>query len=131
MSRQPMEIVTALWQRIWIDGALDALGDLIADPYVRHTRDGTVVTTPAEYADVIAGAVDVIRGTRVQIDDMAEVSDGAGSGSTVWARMTLHAVNIAVGTDTTITWLGQYRIADDRIAESWVLHEAGLDWNRD
>jgi hypothetical protein len=125
MTRQPTEIVEALWQRIWIDGALDTLDDLIADPYVRHTRNGTSTHSPAEYGGVIAAAVDVIRGTRVQIDDIA------ATGDTVWARMTLHAVNIGVGTDTTITWLGQYRIAHDRIAESWVLHESGLDWNRD
>ena len=125
MSRDPTEIVEAIWQRIWIDHELDALDDLLADPYVRHTREGTVTMTPAEYGATVAAAVEVIRGTRVHVDDIA------AAGDTVWARMTLEAVNISLGEPVTITWLGQYRIADDRIAESWVLHESGLDWSRD
>ncbi len=124
MSREPTEIVEALWHRIWIESDLSALDDLVADPYIRHTRDGTLRQTPAEYAEVISSAVDVIRGTRVQIDALEAVGD------TVWARMTLHAVNIGVGDEVRITWLGQFRIADERLAESWVLHEVGLDWSK-
>ena len=69
------------------------------------------------------------------------VDDSATSGDRGWARMTLHVVNISAaglgaagvgaGEETTITFVGVYRIADDRIAESWVLHESGLDWSRD
>ena len=124
MSSEPTDIVEALWHRIWIESDLDALDELVADPYIRHTHDGTLRQTPAEYADVIGGAIDVIRGTRVQIDRLDAVGD------TVWARMTLHAVNISVGNEVTITWLCQYRIEGERIAESWVLHESGLDWSK-
>ena len=125
MSREPAEIVEALWRRIWIDGELAALDDLVADPYVRHTREGTVSQSPAEYGEAVSAAIEVVRGTKVQLDDFAAV------GNNVWARMTLRSVNIALGEEVTITWMGQYRIADDRIAESWVLHEAGIDWSRD
>ncbi len=124
MSREPMEIVEELWQRIWMDDDLDDLGDLVADPYVRHTRDGTARVDPKQYAASVAEAVKVVRGTRVVIDEMVTVGDK------VWSRMTLHAVNLNLGEEVTITWLGVYRIADDRVAESWVLHEAGLDWSR-
>lgn len=125
MSREPTEIVEALWHRIWIDHELEALGDLVADPYVRHTREGTVEMSPEQYGATVAAAVEVIRGTNVRIDGLT------ATGDRVWARMTLEAVNLTVGEPVTITWLGEYRIADDRIAESWVLHESGLDWSRD
>ncbi|MGI9601305.1 MAG: nuclear transport factor 2 family protein [Acidimicrobiales bacterium] len=123
MSTEPGEVVRALWQRIWIDGELDALGDLVADPYVRHTRQGTLVQDPATYGESVAAAIEVIRGTKVVLDDIVTV------GETVWARMTLHAVNINMGDQVRITWMGQYRIADGKVAESWVLHETGLDWS--
>jgi len=123
MAREPSEVVTALWHRIWIDGELDELGDLVTDPYTRHTRQGTLVQSPLEYGKSVGAAIDVIRGTRVSIDDLATVGD------MVWARITIHAVNIQLGDEVRITWMGQYRIADDKVTESWVLHEVGLDWS--
>ncbi|MDH3706686.1 MAG: ester cyclase [Acidimicrobiia bacterium] len=123
MPTEPADVVRALWQRIWIDGALDQLGDLVTDPYIRHTREGTAAQSPAEYGRAVGAATDVIRGTKVQIDDMATVDD------MVWARMTLHAVNINLGTEVRITWIGQYRVVNGKVCESWVLHESGLDWH--
>jgi hypothetical protein len=131
MPRTPTEIVETLWQRLWIDGNLESLDELIGDPYVRHTRDGTVTMTPAEYGEVIGAAVEVIRGTRVEVDEIAAAPAADGTGDMVSARMTLRAVNIAVGDEVTITWLAHYRIVGGRITESWVLHETGLDWSRD
>ena len=53
----------------------------------------------------------------IQIDDMATVGD------CVWARMTLHAVNISLGTEVRITWIGQYRVADGKVTENLLAGE--------
>ncbi len=60
MPTEPADVVRALWQRIWIEGALDELGDLVADPYVRHTREGTTAQSPAEYGRSVGAATDAL-----------------------------------------------------------------------
>lgn len=118
----PVALVTRLWTEIWIDGDLERIAELVADPYVRHTREGTTSSTPAEYARHISSAVRTIRGTEVEI--LASAVDG----DTVFARLVLHGVNLETGNTMRLSWLTQYRLDDGRIAEAWTLHEAGLDW---
>ena len=114
--------MTRLWQEIWIDNDFTRLQELVADPYVRHTRDGTVASTPAEYARHIESAVRTIRGTEVEIHDTATAGD------IVFARLNLHGVNLSTGNAVKLTWLAHYRIVDGRVAESWTMHQTGLDW---
>ncbi len=115
-------LVTRLWQRVWIEGALDELHELVTDPYIRHTRDGTVSAPPAEYARHIASAVRTIRGTKLIVDHIASVDD------MVYARIVLHAVNLSTEATLKLTWLAQYRIVDGHIAESWAMHQSDIDW---
>lgn len=116
------DLVARLWQRIWIDGALDQIGELVADPYIRHTRDGTVTTSPADYARHLESVVRTIRGTEVIVEAIAS------TGELVFARLTLHGVNLATEAKVKISWITQYRVADGRIAEAWTMHQSGLDW---
>ena len=122
MTRTAEDLVAALWHHIWIDPEVEPMNSLIADPFVRHTRDGTEHTNPEEYSGHIAAVVAVVRGTDVRIDHIAVVDDH------VYARLTLQGVNLTVGDPVTVTWLAQYRIAADRIAESWTMHQSDLDW---
>jgi SnoaL-like protein len=115
-------LVSRLWNQIWIEGALEHLDEVIADPFTRHTRDGTEVTTPSEYARHIESAVRMIRGTEMVVEHIASVDD------MVFARLHLHGVNLTTGTTVKITWLTQYRIAGGRIAEAWTMHQSGIDW---
>lgn len=118
----PVELVTRLWNEIWIDGQLELLDEIVADPYVRHTREGTFTATPAEYGRHIESAVRTIKGTEVEIQATAT------EGDTVFARLRLHGVNLDTGHTVKLTWLTQYRIENGRIAESWTMHQPGLDW---
>jgi len=122
MTTENEALVVRLWNEIWIAGALDELDQFVADPYVRHTRDGTVSASPADYGRHIASAVRMIRGTAVTVVDMAS------SGDMVFARLHLDAVNLDTGTPLRLTWLTQYRVADGKITESWTMHQSGLDW---
>jgi hypothetical protein len=122
MSEQNEELVRRLWNQIWLESELDPLGEIVADPYTRHTRDGTYSTTPADYASHISSMVRLIRGTSVGFDHIASIDD------MVYARLTLEGVNLDAGSTVTLTWLTQYRIADGRIAEAWSMHQSGIDW---
>jgi len=115
-------LVQEFWRRLWVDRDLESMIGLLADPYVRHNRDGTLSSSPAEYAERVASVIEMICGTRIEFHDLAEIADR------VWVRLTLHGVNIATTTDTTITWLSVYRIYDGRIAEVWSMHQTDLDW---
>jgi predicted SnoaL-like aldol condensation-catalyzing enzyme len=116
------DLVRRLWHTIWITGEVETLDQLVADPYVRHTRDGTVATSPVAYAKHLAGVVRTVRGTDVTIAHIGSVDD------MVYARVHLDGVNLDTGNRLNLTWLTQYRIADGRIAEAWTMHLSDLDW---
>ena len=122
MSRENEELVEALWRHVWLDRSLDRLGEVLADRFVRHTRDGTERTTPERYARHVSSAVATIRPTELRFDHISSVGDF------VFARLGLEGVNVAVGTPVKITWIAQYRIASGLIAESWSMHQTDLDW---
>lgn len=122
MTTDNETLVTRLWDQIWIAGEFDDLDQILADPYVRHTRDGTIEMTPTQYGDHIKSATRTLRGTKVSVVNIASVDD------MVYARIHLHAVNLETGNSLRLTWLTQFRIAEGRIAESWTMHQTGLDW---
>lgn len=116
------DLVMRLWQQIWIDNDLDRITDLVADPYVRHTRDGTISSTPAGYARHVEKAIGNIRSTGLEVDDISS------EGDKVYAHVRVRGINLTTGDGIVITWLAHYRIHDGRVAESWSLHQTGLDW---
>ena len=122
MTSANEDLVRRLWHRIWIDGDLDKLSELVTESYTRHTRDGTLEASPSAYARQIESAVRTIKGTEVVVDHIASVDD------MVFARLTLRAINIETGAKVTLRWLVQYRLEEGRIAESWTMHQSGLDW---
>ena len=116
-------VVRAYWERVWLDRDLDALEDLITDPLVRHTAEGTQSLTRREFRHRLAGAFEMVRATEVSIDAIA------ADGPTVWIRLTLRGVSLATAAPMSLAWLAQYRIEGGRIAELWALHQPGADWS--
>lgn len=122
MTTASEALVKSLWQKIWIEGDLDQVDELLAPQFVRHTRDGTTTMTPSEYRRHISSVVRTIRGTEVTIAHIASCDD------MVFARLNLHGVNLDTSRDVKLTWMTQYRIAGERIAEAWTMHQPDLDW---
>ena len=122
MTTDNEALVARLWHQIWIDGNFDDLDKLVADPYVRHTRDGTSSSSPTDYASHIKSATRTLRGTKLTIVDVASSED------LVFARIHLDAVDLDTGNKLPLKWLAEFRIADGKIAESWSMHQSGLDW---
>ncbi len=116
-------VVRAYWERVWLERDLDALEDLVADPVVRHTAEGTQSLTHRELRRRLADAFETVRATEVSIDAIT------ADGPTVWIRLTLRGVSLATAAPMSLVWLAQYRIEGQRIAELWALHQPGTDWS--
>ena len=122
MDADPATVVDLYWQRVWNDGDLDALDVLLADPYVRHSANGTVSRDRRQIRDDMAQYFRVLTEARVTIDDRAVAGDK------VWTRLTLRGINVESEESTVFSWLHVARVSDGRIAEAWHLNAAGVDW---
>ena len=115
-------VVRAYWERIWLERNLDALEQLVADPLVRHTAEGTQRLTHREFRLRLACAFETNRTTEVNFDAVCAV------GPAVWVRLTVRGVSLATAAPMSLAWIAQYRIEQGRIAELWALHQPGTDW---
>ena len=115
-------VVRGYWARIWLERDLDALDDLVADPVVRHTAEGTEVLTRQELRRRLAGAFEAVRASEANIEALT------ADGDAVWVRLTLRGVSLATAAPMTLAWMAQYRVEGGRIAELWALHQPGVDW---
>jgi hypothetical protein len=122
MSDPPDNPVVRLWRTIWLGDPADGLDDILSDPYIRHTRDGTASVTIHEYVEHMRQATRNVRGTDLRVDQSVEMTDRT------FIRVTLMGVNITSGDPVMITVIGEYRLNEGRIAESWSMHQPGLDW---
>lgn len=115
-------VVQRYWKSVWIDRDLSVLGDLYTDPTIRHTVNGSRTVDIATLAANLGESLRAMRGESFNVDQLTVVDDIA------WLRLTLRGVSLAAMTPINITWLAQYRLEGGRIAETWALHHAGLDW---
>ena len=122
MSDPPDNPVIQLWRTIWLGNPADGLDDVLVDPYIRHTRDGTASITTHEYVEHARQSMRNVRGTELHIDQFVETTDRT------FIRVTLIGVNITSGDHVMITVVGEYLLNEGRIAESWSMHQPGLDW---
>jgi hypothetical protein len=123
MTNDPSAIVRTYWNRVILDRDLDAVGTLVTDPSIRHTADGTRRFTTSELKAYLRDALCAFRAEKVTFDAISV------DGPHVWLRATVHAISLATMTPLTFTWLAQYRVEDDRIAEAWTLHQSNTDWS--
>jgi len=110
------------WNEIWRDGNVDAVDELLTDPFVRHTSLGSMVSPRHEYKVMLAEIQRTLRRPETTIDD--RVVDG----DRVWTRATSHGLNLETSETNVVTWMLVQRIAEGRIAEHWVLTVRGVDW---
>ena len=110
------------WGEIWRDGNLDAVDELLTDPFVRHSSVGSSVSPRQEYKKMLAEFQRTLCHPETTIDDRVV------SGDRVWTRATSKGLNRETGENTVVSWMLVQRIADGRIAEHWVLTVRGVDW---
>jgi hypothetical protein len=112
------------WERVWGDGDLAALDALLADPYVRHTSVGTETLSIAAYK------AKFVQYQRVLHKPVTTVYDEAVGPDRIWNRATSRGLNLETGDVAVVSWFIEHRIADGRIAETWIATLAGIDWGR-
>lgn len=124
MEPDPAAVVDRYWHRVWEGGDLDAVADVFAETYVRHNTNGNVIRDRRQVRDDIARYLRVLRDVRVSVDDRVT------SGDKVWSRLTLRAANVETEDAVVFSWLHVARVVDGRVAESWQLNAANVDWTR-
>lgn len=117
------EIVERYWQRVWLERDLDAVAESYSDPTIRHTVHGTRTVSVEQLQRDLTDSLRGFRGESFSIDQLTVDGDIA------WLRLTLRGVSLAAMTPIVITWMAQYRLDHGCIAETWVLHQSGLDWH--
>ena len=123
MAVEPSEVVRRWWDEVWSEGNLDAVDELITEPYVRHGRTGTIERTRAEVK------ADLQQYFRVMHRPVVTIRDQVVDGDTVWTRLTMEGVNLETAERRVLSWLHVQRLdASGRIAESWQLATDGVDW---
>jgi len=114
----------ARWWAVWYDGDIDGLDEIVADPFVRHGHQGTVVRSRAQAKDDMIQYRESVEFADVRFDAQSV------SGDEVWSRVTTIGVNRKTEEPSTISWLQVCRVEDGRIAEMWMLYALGVDWSQ-
>jgi hypothetical protein len=117
-------LLKSWWDRVWGEGDLTALDDLLTNPYIRHTQAGTEVITPAAYKQKLVQYQRILHKAVTTIDDEVVVDDK------IWTRATSRGLNMETGELSVFTWMTIHRIEGNRLAEAWVSAMVGVDWER-
>jgi hypothetical protein len=119
---QPAAVVDRWWNEVW-DGRVEVIDEIVAEPYVRHGRDGTRTQTREQLK------ADMAQYLRVHHRPMVTIADQVVSGSKVWSRVSSEAVNLETGEPSRISWLQIHRVDDEgRLAEVWTLYSHDAGW---
>ena len=106
----PESVVRTYWDHIFVGRDLDALDNLVTDPSIRHTADGTRSFTPSELKEHLRDALCAFRTDKLSIEALTV------DGDNVWMRANVHAVSLATMTPINFAWIAQYRVEGDRIS---------------
>jgi len=112
------------WDRVWGEGDLDALDELITDPYTRHTSAGSETIGRDAYKAKLANSQRLLYRPDTVLDDEVVVGDK------IWTRATSQGLNLDTGEVATITWMTIHRVQDGRLAEAWIAALVGVEWDR-
>lgn len=117
----PNEVVKRWWDDLW-GGDLSVVDDLVAEPYVRHTMDGTKTQSRDQFKADMLQYFRVHNKPRVSIDDVGEGAD------TVWARIRSEGINLETEGTSRITWIQIHRLNDmGQIAETWTMYSRNAE----
>ena len=108
---------------MWEHGDVDAVGELVTDPLIRHTSAGTKRTSLVEYKKLLVQYQRVLHGAVTTIDDEAV------SGDRIWVRATSRGVNLETGEPALFTWMVVFRVAESKLAEYWALVAPRVSWH--
>jgi ketosteroid isomerase-like protein len=116
-------LVRAWWERVWREGDLDALDELLTDPFTRHTSAGSETISREAYKAKLANS------QRLLYRPDTTIADDAVAGDRIWTRATSQGLNLDTGEVATITWITIHRVEDGRLAEAWIAALVDVEWD--
>ena len=119
----PAAIVEEWQTRAWGECDLDVVDELIAEPFVRHSLNGTAKRSREELK------ADVREYRKALGKPIIELRDRVVDGDKVWLRTSIRGANLQTGEARTIDRIQIYRIEQGLIAEVWTLHASDVDWD--
>ena len=121
-ERTPLDVVEEWQTRAWGENDLSAVDELIAEPFVRHNRDGTSRRSRAEVKADLAHYQEALG------KPVIEVRDRVVAGDRVWSRTTMRGANLRTGEPHVVDWIQIHRVEAGRIAEIWTLQAVDAGW---
>lgn len=119
----PVAVVERWQNRAWCECDLDAVDEMVAEPFVRHGPQGTTRRTHAELKD------DLRQYQRALGKPTLEVHGRVADGDRVFSQVTLRGVNFDTGDRRTVERLQIHRVVDGLIVEVWSLYALDVDWS--
>jgi hypothetical protein len=118
------ELVRRWWTAVWRDGDINAVDQLVTDPFIRHTSAGTSRSSLKDYKKALVEFQRVLHDARTVIDDEAVAGDR------IWVRATSRGANLETGGPALVTWMVCFRVEGGKLAETWVAVLPGVDWEK-
>jgi len=102
------------WEQVWNEGKFDLVPSCVADFYIRHDPKGDRTVSRDAYAAEVAKIHEDRPGIRVV------VYDHSFSGDRAWFRFAFKWTDASTGEAHTQAGMQVYRIADGKLAETWI-----------
>ncbi|HEY5214176.1 MAG TPA: nuclear transport factor 2 family protein [Acidobacteriaceae bacterium] len=111
------------WEQVWNDGKFDLAPSCIADFYIRHDPKGDRTVSRDAYAAEVVKIHEDRPGIRVVVYDHSFLGDRA------WFRFAFKWTDAKTGKAQTQAGIQVYRIADGKLAETWISYlPSGTVW---
>lgn len=111
------------WEQVWNEGKFDLVPSCVAETYIRNDPKGNRTVTREAYAAEIAEIHKERPGIRVF------VYDHSFSGDRAWFRFAFKWSDAKTGEAHTQAGMQVYRIADGKLAETWITFlPSGTAW---
>jgi hypothetical protein len=110
------------WKRVWHDGDVGLMDELVAERYVQHSARGNVVLDRGEFKKRMVQYQRVLHGAVTTVDDYTV------DGDKLWMRATSRGANLEANAASIVTWLIVYRFEAGRVVEAWVATVPDIDW---
>jgi len=102
------------WEQVWNEGKFDLVPSCVANAYIRHDPKGDRTVTRDAYAAEVASI------HKDRPDIRVIVYDHSFSGDRAWFRFAFKWTDTKSGEAQTQAGMQVYRIADGKLAETWI-----------
>jgi steroid delta-isomerase-like uncharacterized protein len=123
----PAEVVLEHWRRMYVEGDLDAVDELVAEDYVNHEAAEDRAPGRRGARETVAWLREAFADLTMDVDDVIEQGDKVVVRATMRGRHVGAAGPLArfpvTGREFAVQHIHIFRVADGRIAEHWACRD--------